>query len=303
MIRLTASAVVVGVLTLSGAKNVSAQTWGRESIPQNGVCFYEDANFGGRFFCVRAGTDVGVVPEGTNDEISSIRVFGNARVTVFADGGFEGESRRIDADVRDLGRMGWNDRISSFRVESRGFGGSNGSASGFWGRPSAPGTGACFYKDPDFEGDYFCARAGTTRAEMPRGMNDEISSIRVFGDAQVVVFRDVDFSGTSRLFEGDVRNLERVGWDDWISSFRVEPRGPARDRRGVGSRDDHGDSGRMTRQEAEAIVRRAYLAVLQREPDPGSRGFVDHVLNDKWTEQRLMDELRNSQEYRENHKR
>ena len=55
---------------------------------------------------------------------------------------------------------------------------------------------------------------------------------------------------------------------------------------------------RMTRQTAQDIVRRAYLSVLRREPDAGSRGYVDHVLRDKWTQSDVERELRKSPEYR-----
>lgn len=54
----------------------------------------------------------------------------------------------------------------------------------------------------------------------------------------------------------------------------------------------------MTRARAEEIVRRAYLSVLNREPDPGSRTYVDQVLRNRWTEQDVARELRKSDEYR-----
>ena len=54
----------------------------------------------------------------------------------------------------------------------------------------------------------------------------------------------------------------------------------------------------MTRQKAQEIVRRAYLSVLKREPDAGSRGYVDRVLRDKWTQSDVERELRKSPEYR-----
>jgi hypothetical protein len=54
----------------------------------------------------------------------------------------------------------------------------------------------------------------------------------------------------------------------------------------------------MTREQAEEVVRRAYQSVLGREPDPGSRGYVDHVLRDHWTEADVARELRKSDEYR-----
>ena len=57
----------------------------------------------------------------------------------------------------------------------------------------------------------------------------------------------------------------------------------------------------MTREQAEEVVRRAYESVLGREPDAGSRGYVDHVLRDHWGEADVARELRNSDEYRSKH--
>jgi hypothetical protein len=54
----------------------------------------------------------------------------------------------------------------------------------------------------------------------------------------------------------------------------------------------------MTREQAQQVVRRAYESVLGREPDPGSRVYVDHVLRDHWREADVARELRNSDEYR-----
>ena len=64
----------------------------------------------------------------------------------------------------------------------------------------------------------------------------------------------------------------------------------------------NGSNGRMTRDEAQAIVRAAYQNVLGREPDPGSSGYVDRVFNDHWSEQQVENELRNSVEYKQNHR-
>ena len=55
----------------------------------------------------------------------------------------------------------------------------------------------------------------------------------------------------------------------------------------------------MTRAKAADIVRRAYLAVLNREPDAASRGYVNSILRDGWTQQDVERELRRSPEYRE----
>jgi hypothetical protein len=228
---------LVSILALTGASSASAQTWGRPRTPQSGACFYEHIDFGGRYFCYRAGTANDSVPRGMNNEISSIRIFGDAQVVVYKDGDFRGTSRHFESSVRDLRHEGLNDRVSSFRVDERRFGrggrggrggnddDSNGRGDGpIWGRPQVPSVGACFYEDSNFRGDYFCARRGSS-AEVPRGTNDRISSIRVFGDAEVMVFRDINYQGSSRVFDRDVRDLRRSGWNDRISSFTIEGRG------------------------------------------------------------------------------
>ncbi len=61
---------------------------------------------------------------------------------------------------------------------------------------------------------------------------------------------------------------------------------------------EYREKNRMTRQKAEDIVARAYRAVLRREPDSGSRGSVDRVLYDKWSQSDVERELRKSPEYR-----
>jgi hypothetical protein len=223
-----------------------------------------------------------------------------------------------------------------------------------WGRPNYPRTGACFFRDKDFEGDYFCERGGSDISVLPSGMNDQISSIRTFGGAEVVLFQNTRFDGRSTEFRGDVRNLRDEGWNDRISSVRVR-KGYASGSngnagQGYGSSGQHNgnadvivrrayddilhrkpdsdglrlyrsrivDDGwseqdvrealrkspeyrelsTMTRQKAEDIVARAYHSVLNREPDSGSRGYVDKVMRDHWTEQDVARELRKSPEYR-----
>jgi hypothetical protein len=165
-----------------------------------------------------------------------------------------------------------------------------------WGRPSTPSSGACFYRDINFGGDYFCERVGSNSSRVPSGTNDEISSIRVFGNAEVVVYKDGNFHGDSRRFSGNVNDLRRSGWNDKITSYRIESRG-------FGSGGGHYNGRPVSYPEAQAIVRRAYLAVLEREPDPASSGYVDMVMKQGWTQQRLESELRKSPEYREKHRR
>ena len=239
MKRFIAGSCYVGAWILIGAASASAQSWGRPRLPVSGVCFYEDINYGGRYFCANVGSSMEHVSGGADDEISSIRVFGNAEVTVFRDSNFRGASRRFDSNVDDLRAAGLNDRVTSYRVAVRGYpqGGNSGNGGGgpVWGRPSVPSTGACFYEHMNFGGRYFCARLGESVPRVPGGTDAKISSIRIFGGGEVTVYRDSNFSGEARRFNANVSNLDGSGFNDRITSLRVSTRG-------YGGRDSGGAS-------------------------------------------------------------
>jgi len=89
--------------------------------------------------------------------------------------------------------------------------------------------GACFYKDRNFSGSFFCMRRGEQRSSL-EGYGDDISSIRVFGNARVIVFDDRDFRGANGGFRRDVADLRQRGvaqksghtWNNRISSLQVQ---------------------------------------------------------------------------------
>ena len=156
-----------------------------------------------------------------------------------------------------------------------------------WGRAGLPRDGVCFYKNPNFNGDYFCARTGDSLSSVPDGLNDKISSIRIFGNAEVIVFKDVRFDGRSSRFDGDVRNLKEEGWNDLISSIRVRPSG------GGGTFGRNRPSFGRPGDDPDRIVRRAYEDVLPRQPDPtGLRTYRSHIIDDGWTEAQVREALR-----------
>jgi hypothetical protein len=76
------------------------RSWNERPLPGVGACFLKDVG----------------------DNISSIQLFGRARVTVFNDRSFRGGSQEFGTGISDLRtqkfRDGhtWNDRISSMRV-------------------------------------------------------------------------------------------------------------------------------------------------------------------------------------------
>ena len=56
---------------------------------------------------------------------------------------------------------------------------------------------------------------------MPRGFNDEISSIRIIRAGGVMITADEEFGGSVVRITGDVKDLHRGVWNDRISSIRV----------------------------------------------------------------------------------
>src|SRR5438046_206496 len=88
----------------------------------------------------------------------------------------------------------------------------------------APREGACFYQDADYEGRSFCASAGEDYKTVPNGMNDRISSFKIFGGAQVTLYKDTKLRGDSERFTRNVRNLRDEDWNDKVSSLRVDGR-------------------------------------------------------------------------------
>ena len=228
---------------------VSAQRWGRERFPQSGACFFKDTNYRGDYFCVRAGDAVGRLPDDLNDGISSIQVFGRADVQVFRDVRFNGGSTRFGSSIRNLKDEGWNDRISSLRVQLQ--------------------------SGDRRSGDLSDDQRGRDR----RGEDPDRIVRRAYQD---VLHRDPDEAGLrqyrSRIID-DGWNEEQVR-----NSLRSSP--------------EYRERVTMTRAKAEDIVRRAYRAVLNRDPDAGAQGYINSVMRDNWSQQDVERELRRSDEFR-----
>jgi peptidase inhibitor family I36 len=240
MTRTSAMAVLAGALVLAASPNAWAQRWGRADFPRDGVCFFEDANYRGDYFCVRAGEDLSFIPRDMNDRISSMRIFGRVEVTVFTDARFDGRSERLRNDVPNFKRGGFNDAISSLRV-----------------------------RRPEGDRGFFGGRREDPDRIVRRAYQD-------------ILKRDPDTEGL-RLYRS------RVIDDGWTE---------AQVRDALRKSPEFREMNTMTPDKAREIVRRAYLAVFKREPDSGSRGYVDRVLRDHWSQQDVERELRKSPEYR-----
>ena len=97
--------------------------WHGGNWGHGGICVCKQRNFAGALTCFRRGDRMSSLA-GFGDKISSIRVFGGARVTVYNDRNFPGPSSTTARDIVDLrnwsvpgmGNHTWNNRISSLKV-------------------------------------------------------------------------------------------------------------------------------------------------------------------------------------------
>lgn len=96
--------------------------WNRWPNPNRGACFFTTAPYRGNRFCVRSGDKLPRLPGNIGGNISSIQVFGGARVRIFNDRNFSNGSAEVRRNIPDLRQLPfrnghtWNNRISSVMV-------------------------------------------------------------------------------------------------------------------------------------------------------------------------------------------
>jgi hypothetical protein len=235
---------LLSILTFATLSSAAPQ-YGRND--RDRVCFYQDIHYQGWEDCFGLGDEVANL-RSHNDAISSIRIYGRARVVVFDDSEFRGQAIEFSQDVPDLGRRSlngsrtWSDRIESFRVGS-GYNAPLPGNNAPFGRNNAgqypgqnPGQnrrnmrdGICVYEHANFQGRSDCFQAGEELRDLARlGWSDRISSIEVFGNAVVAFYRDVGFRGERVIIDRDLHDLAIVqlrggmSWNDQISSLEVD---------------------------------------------------------------------------------
>jgi hypothetical protein len=89
------------------------------------------------------------------------------------------------------------------------------------------GNGACFFKNVNFTGDYFCSEQGSNIPQVK--LDDEITSIQIYGQANVTIYKDPNFSGPEATTGQSIPDLHRwrmpnnpnLNWDNRISSARI----------------------------------------------------------------------------------
>jgi len=277
--RTTGALVVMAVLAVPSA--AMAQRWGRGPFPGSGACFFRDTEFRGEYFCIAAGEDVGRLPEEMNNAVSSIRLFGRAQVIVFTNERFRGGWARFDRSIRDLRDERWNDRISSFRVGAE------------WREPEFREYRGRFDGDRDDRGR-FDDRGRDDRGRDDRGRADDRRDRRGIDVDQIVRRAYQDVLGRDPD-EGGLRQYRSRIIDEGWNEQQV--------RESLRNSPEYREKTTMTRPKAQEIVRRAYLNVLKREPDPGAEGYINNVWRQNWSQEQVERELRNSPEYRQKNAR
>ena len=205
------------------------------------VCVYTNENFHGHEQCYKPGEEVADLKHA---DITSVRVYGRARATLYEDRDFGGRMMEFSASVPDLhhlpmsGSKSWNDHVGSLRVSSD-YAPAKENVYIFEQPPArvyevAPGSqvvneGVCVYERPNFQGRFQCWSADSNVSDLSSASwNDKIESIRVFGHARFVGFKDPGFRGERVVFEHDVPDLRDYGmhgggdWNHEISSFEIE---------------------------------------------------------------------------------
>jgi len=241
----------IGVVFSLTQLNAAPQSGRRQQERgQDRVCFYKDIQYQGTEQCYRPGDEVTTLQNQRNT-ISSVRIYGRALVTVYDETNFNGHSMQFDSNAPDLGqvRLGgsrsWNDKIQSFRVDS----GYGGYGNGGYGNSPYPNQtypypsqqisdGICVYEEPNYQGRSECWSNGERLNDLARtgGWSDRISSVRVFGRARAVAYRDIGFRGESLVIDRDMPDLRQVSansfrnWSHQISSIDVESNRPGRGR-------------------------------------------------------------------------
>jgi Peptidase inhibitor family I36 len=220
-------------MTVLGISMAAVPAFAQQSRDRNDsrdgdrVCFYKDIEFQGPSWCYRPGDELADLRDRGN-EISSIRIFGRARVIVYDLEEFMGTSDEFDMDVADLrlrnmeGRRNWNDRIDSFQVVAFG---RRGYASGRGGddRDHRPARDRiCVFEGINYGGRSQCWNTDEEERNLSgNGWNDRINSIRVFGRARVEIYRDSNFRGERLRLDRDTPDLSALRWSGQISSFQV----------------------------------------------------------------------------------
>jgi hypothetical protein len=158
------------------------------------------------------------------------------------------------------------------------------------------------FQDADFRGgalvlypgDSFDNFSGKTFDNGAK-LNDGVSSIRVEGDLEAVVYDNARFQGNALRLTESVRDLTgryvaggiSLSWNDRISSIKVSFT--------RGHEGEHGPA----RSDPDKVIKPAFQDLLGRQPSAGElTEFRGRFIDSNWNEKMLRDYLRTDNRYR-----
>ena len=81
------------------------------------------------------------------------------------------------------------------------------------------GALVCFYEDINYQGASFCASQKS--GWVGGAWNDRISSFRLAGGYNILLYRDINYGGGALGVDSSIINLVDLGFNDVGSSFRI----------------------------------------------------------------------------------
>ncbi len=176
------------------------------------ITFYEDEYYSGRSFRLEGSGQISNLrdkdlgsTDNFNDEISSILISGNFKLTLYENKDFGGQSVEINLSrpyLDVLSNDDWNDRISSIKWEPL--------------TPASEAPKVVFYDQANFRGNSFVINGDGSISRLidkRRGRlnwNDQIRSVKVFGkNPLVILYRDARYKGGSTSIISSTANLGR----------------------------------------------------------------------------------------------
>ncbi len=157
-------------------------------------------------------------------------------------------------------------------------------------------------REPDEEGLRYYRSRMTDYGWTERDVREDLQRSREYGQQGTQISRRQAEQMVRRAYLDVLGREPDPGAEGWVDKV-LRDRWTEQDVvQALRESDEYRRGGQMTRRQAEQMVRRAYLDVLGREPDPGAEGWVDKILRDRWTEQDVVRALRDSDEYRRKHR-
>jgi len=183
------------------------KTAARNLYPASGkyAVLYEHKNYTGRSYVMKYPYNVNeshLKSAKLNDRISSIRVFGGAKVTMYRNKNYAGDAMLATYGYSNLSDYDFNDRISSVR----------------WKAPT--GKYALLYRHKNYRGRQITVEGNISNLGS-LGFNNKASSVKLYSGAKVRLYNGYNYTGSSKYISSWKSNLSSVSFNDKASSVRL----------------------------------------------------------------------------------